>query len=491
MKNKSLKINFIMNTLLTLSSFLFPLITFPYVSRVLGPEGIGKVSFAQSVATYFSLFAQLGIPAYGIRICAQHRDDREELSRIVQELTIISLVMTAIVYAVLFFSVGAVERFYNEKTLILISSVSILFGSIGIEWMYEGLEQYTYITTRSLLFKVVSVILMLSLIHARGDYIVYGAISVFASSGAKLLNLINARKYINLKPCRGYDFRRHLKAVLVFFAMSCATTIYTNLDTVMLGFMTTDADVGYYNAAVKMKIILVAMVTSLGTVLLPRASYYIESNNLDKFSNIIEKSLKFVTMIAIPLTVYFIIFSKQGILFLSGSEYLEAVLPMRFIMPTVLLIGMSNITGIQILVPLGGEKYVLYSEMAGALTDIIANAILIPSMAAGGAALGTTIAEIVVLATQLCFIRKYYAEYIGIFKQIHVRSIALATIAGTVVSIWCMWAKLGAFAVLVVSALCFFIGYFGYLIIAKDDFIHELLINIKAKAERTVKNQKR
>lgn len=483
MKTNSLKLNFIMNALLTLSSFLFPMLTFPYVSRILGPEGIGKVSFAQSIITYFTLFAQLGIPSYGIRVCAQNRDNKEELSRIVQELTIISLVMTAIVYAVLFVSVELVDRFRNERLLILISSASILFGSIGIEWMYKGLEQYAYITTRSLLFKVISVLLMFALIHAKEDYLIYGAISIFASSASQLLNLINARKYIHLKPCGHWCFARHLKPIGVFMAMSCATTIYTNLDTVMLGFMTTDVDVGYYNAAVKIKIILVAVVTSLGTVLLPRASYYVKNNMADEFSRVVAKSFGFVASVSFPAAIYFGLFAKQGILFLSGNAFLPSVLTMQLIMPTIILIGLSNVTGIQILVPMNGERFVLYSEIAGAIVDVIVNAVLIPRMASSGAAIGTSVAELAVLIVQLYFIGKYYSDYMCLLRKIRIKNILFAVVVGAFASAWCIRLTFSAFYVLAISAICFSIGYFGCLLILKDSLMCEFLVNFKCKIE--------
>ncbi len=487
MKTNSLKFNFIMNALLTLSSFLFPMLTFPYVSRILGPEGIGKVSFSQSIITYFTLFAQLGIPSYGIRVCAQNRDNKEELSRIVQELTIISLVMTAIVYGALFVSVELVERFRNEKLLILISSASILFGALGVEWMYKGLEQYAYITMRSLLFKVISVLLMFALIHAKKDYLTYGAISVFAASASQFLNLINARKYIHLKPCGHYDFIRHLKPIGVFLAMSCATTIYTNLDTVMLGFMASDADVGYYNAAVKIKTILVAVVTSLGTVLLPRASYYVKNNMEDDFNRAIVKSLGFVAMISFPASIYFGLFAKQGILFLSGSAFLPSVFPMQLIMPTIVLIGLSNVTGIQILVPMDGERFVLYSEIVGAVVDIIVNSLLIPHMASGGAAIGTTIAEIAVLAVQIYFIGKHYPDYIRLLKGIHFKNILLASVVGTIASVWCTRLVLGAFCILIISAVSFAIGYLGCLLIIKDSLACDFLEIFRRKIKVGIK----
>lgn len=163
-----------------------------------------------------------------------------------------------------------------------------------MEWLYKALEQYTYITIRSVIFKFIALIAMFLLIHQQSDYIIYGAISIFASSASNIFNFFNVHKYISLRPVGEYNFKQHLKAVSVFFALSCAATIYVNLDTVMLGFMKTNVDVGYYNAAVKIKTILVSIVTSLGTVLLPRASYYVEHGLKEDFYRITKKAINFV-----------------------------------------------------------------------------------------------------------------------------------------------------------------------------------------------------
>ena len=161
-------------------------------------------------------------------------------------------------------------------------------------------------------------------------------------------------------------FRSHLKAVMVFFLMSVATTIYTNLDTVMLGFMKDDIEVGYYTAAVKVKTILVSFVTALSTVLLPRVSYYVEHSLQEEFIKVSRKALNFVVVAAVPVTIYFILYAQEAILLLSGKDFDNAVLPMQIIMPTVLFIGITNVLGIQILVPLGKEKLVFYSEIGRA-----------------------------------------------------------------------------------------------------------------------------
>ena len=471
MKQKSLKLNVIMNMILTMSSFIFPLITFPYVSRILLPEGTGKVSFATSLISYFSMFAQLGIPTYGIRACAKVRDNRKELTRTAQELLIINLIMSAISYVVLFLAIAFVPRLQSEKTLYVIVSFTIILTSIGMEWLYKALEQYTYITIRSVIFKFIALIAMFLLIHEKTDYVIYGGISILAGCASNIFNLINVHKFIDLKPVGNYDLRRHMLPVLTFFAMSCATTIYTNLDTVMLGFMKTDIDVGYYNAAVKIKTILISIVTSLGAVLLPRASYYIENGFIDEFKRITKKALSFVFLVASPLMLYFIFYAKEGIFFLSGNAYEGSVLPMQIIMPTLLLIGISNILGIQVLVPLGKEKTLLYAEIAGAIVDLLINFILIPRFASAGAAIGTLVAEIVVTSVCIWALKDDVAETL---KQIHYGRITFALILGTVASLWVKMLGLGSFLTLVISALLFFGVYGVYLLFRKEEMIVEI-----------------
>lgn len=470
--NKSLKMNFLMNVMLTMSSFIFPLITFPYISRILLPIGTGKVSFATSIITYFSMFAQLGIPTYGIRACAIVRDDRKKLSKVAQELLIINLVMCVLSYAVLAIAIFCVPKLREEKNLYVILSFTIILTSIGMEWLYKALEQYTYITMRSVFFKFVALVAMFILVHEQEDYVIYGGITIFAASASNILNLLNAHKYIDLTPIGNYDFKCHMKPILIFFAMSCATTIYTNLDTVMLGFMATDADVGYYNAAVKIKTILVSIVTSLGAVLLPRASYYVEHGLKTEFYRITKKAINFVILVATPLMLYFIFFAQEGIFFLSGNAYGGAVIPMRLIMPTLLLIGITNILGIQMIVPMGKEKIVLYSEIAGAAVDVIINAILIPRYVSAGAAIGTLVAEFVVFLVQFGVLKD---EVKDAFQSVHYIQIIIALILSCIGSFWVKYFLDGSFQVLVMSSIIFFGIYGTVLLIFREEMVMEIV----------------
>ena len=479
-KTKSVKLNMVMNALLSMSSFIFPLITFPYVSRILLPVGTGRVAFA-AVVTYFAMFAQLGIPTYGIRLCAKVRDNKEELTRAVHELLFINLFMSAIVYAVFFIALAVVPKFREEHTLLLIIGATILLNALGVEWLYKALEQYTYITVRSLIFKVVALISTFMLVRDPEDCLQYGFLTILATSASNVLNFINLRKYIYLKPIGGYHIRRHIKMILVFFSMSVATTIYTNLDNVMLGFMKDKVEVGYYSAAVKIKSIMVSVVTSASTVLLPRASYYVDKGMMDEFSRILKKTMHFIFLVAIPFSIYFMIYAKEGIFFLSGKAYAGAIIPMQIIMPTLTLIGISNVTGIQMMVPLGREKQVLYSEIAGAIVDLVLNTIFIPIYGAAGAALGTLVAEAVVLGWQCVAIRDLK---MGIFQKLPYGKILIAVGLGSAASFWVKLLGVGIFPTLVISAVCFFGVYGIVMTVLKDALILELGRQLAGKLRR-------
>ena len=481
MKKKSLKINFIMNLILSMSVFIFPLITFPYVSRILKPEGMGKVSFATSLVTYFNMIAQLGIPVYGIRACAKVRDDKEKLTRTVQELFFINLCMCVVAYILFLIAITFVPRLQGEKALYIIVSTTILLNAIGMEWLYKALEQYTYITIRSIVFKFLALVLMFMLVQKKEDYIIYGALTILAASASNIFNFCNLHKYISMRPVGKYYPQKHIKSVIIFFAMTCASTIYTNLDTVILGFMKTNQDVGYYNAAVKIKIILVNLITSLGAVLLPRSSYYVEHNLLDEFKRISTKALNFVFIIAIPTMVYFVIFAKQSIYFLSGKEYFQSIQPMQILMPTILFIGITNILGIQMLIPLGHEKIVLCAEIAGAVIDLVMNAILIPKFASSGAAIGTVLAEMIVFIVEFTYLKNIVIDS---FKKVQYTKILIATLIGSIASILILKLEIGNFATLVMSAIVFFGIYGCILLFGKEPLVCEIVGQFVDKIRR-------
>lgn len=481
MRIHSIKFNFIMNFIMTASSIIFPLITFPYVSRVLLPVGNGKIAFVSSVTTYFTLFASLGIPTYGIRVCAGVRDDKDRLSKTVQEILFINLATTLIACSIYIVSIFWIPEFYDEKELFIIQIFGMVMNVFAMNWLFSALEQYSYITICNLAVKTVSLILMFLLVRESEDYVLYGGIIIFASSASYLFNFIYARRFIIWKKSGAYEFRKHLKPILVFFAMSAAINVYTNLDVIMLQFMKGNAEVGYYNTAVKVKSILVTLITSLGTVLLPRLSYYIKVNKKNAFYKTIEKAVNFVILFGLPLMLYFMMFARESILLLAGNEYNDSVLPMMILMPTILLIGLSNITGIQVLTPQNEERKVLYSILCGAGIDFILNIILIPQYASSGAAFATVAAEFAVLVVQCIFLR----DMIGtVVKEVSIRKITVALVSACVAG-WSVKNYLDAhvFLILVVSACIFFGVYGGMLLGMKEKFLWESLksvLNLKS-----------
>ncbi|WP_419579984.1 flippase [Streptococcus suis] len=481
-KVSSVKLNFIMNFILTISNFIFPLITFPYVSRVLQAEGVGTINFATSIITYFSMIGMLGIPTYGIRACAKVRDDKEKLDKTVFEIMLLNSLVMGLSLILLFISVISIEKLASEKVLYLVLSSTLVFNVLGVDWLYRSLERYTYITIRSILFKLLSVILMFLFVRTSDDYVIYGAITVVAAVGSNLLNFINLRKIISLRPINELNIFQHLKPTLTFFLLTVSTTIYLNVDTTMLGFIKGSEEVGYYSAAVKVKQILVSVVTSLGAVLLPRLSYYYEQGKMEEFERLTQKALNFVFIISLPMVAYFILVSKQAILFLSGESFLPAVLPMQLIMPTVLFIGLSNLMGIQILVPTNREKLVVYSTIVGAVVDIIVNVFAIPALGASGAAIAGTIAECSVTIVQFFFLKEFI---LPIFKKIHFVKISLSLVLATLLTITLLTViQLNVFWTLAVSASLFFVVYGISLFLQREEFVVEIWNLILSKVKK-------
>ena len=443
----------IMNALLTLSSVIFPVITLPYVTRVLGAEGVGKVYFASSVIAGLAMFAELGIPVYGIRACARVRDDRQELSRTVREILMINLMTCAAAYTVLVIMLAAVPRLAEERTLLLIMSSTMLLNCIGEEWVFKALEKFTYITVRSISFKIIALAAMFVMVKGPDDYVVYGCITLFAVSASNILNFCTLHRYADLRPAGRHDLSRHLPGMLMLFALAAATTVYTNLDLAILDFIRGDAEAGMYGVAVRVKLVIVSLVTSVSAVLLPRNSYYYEKDNKEGFFRLLNVTLKIVIAVSAPAAVYFMIFARESIMVLAGQGFEGAVLPMIIIMPSVIFIGISNIIGIQMLVPAGRENIVVRAALIGAAADLVLNLILIPHYGAAGAAASTLAAEICVTGCMLYEVRGNFRE---LFEKIPAGSILTALAVSSAAAAGVKAALSGAFVTICASAVCFF-----------------------------------
>ena len=410
----SIKYNFLMNVILKASTILFPMITFPYVTRVLGAEAYGRVGFATSVVSYFALLASLGIPSYAVRLCAKNREDEALLGKTVKEILTINLYTLAFTYAIFLVIISLVPKFREERVLLLICSSTIILQTIGVEWFYQSIEQYDYITFRNIIMKVISIIALFLAVHNQNDYIPYAIVSVMGSVGSNILNFLRLPSLVDIKRKYTLEIKKHIRPIIVLFFYYAATSIYTNLDVLMLGFLTNNEIVGFYNASVKMKNLMVSIIGALGAVALPRASYYLGKGEKDKFFQLIDSSMSFVLFLSIPLAAFSSIEAKPIILLLAGNGFENASLSMSIITPSIIFIGIGTITAWQILIPMGREKETLYSAIIGAIVDFIINLVLIPQYGAAGASTGTLLAEISVICTQVFFLRDIIPKIIDI-----------------------------------------------------------------------------
>lgn len=489
MKTKSIKTNAVLNIIYTISNIIFPMITFPYVSRILLADGMGKVSFFTAVANYAVMLASLGISTYGIRATANARDDKQELSKVTVELLVINLIATIIVIGTIIVSIPYVAKFQDDKLLLLINCCLIFCSSFSLNWLYSGLEQYSYITKRSITFKLISLMLVFLFVHTKADYNKYAAITVFSTSSSYIINLWYAKNFISLKKIKGINLIRHFKPMMLLFASILAVNIYTNLDTVMLGFISGDREVGLYTIAVKIKWLLLSMVNAISAVLLPRLSYYLSEKRIEEYHKILKKSFSVILMISIPLTIFFIFEAKDSVIILGGKDYIDATLCMQIIMPILLISGFSNITGNQILIPMGKDSCFMKAVIMGAIVDLVLNTLLMPKFAAVGAAIATLLAECVQMSIQLKFSFKYVKKNFDIqsIRKILTATVITCIILGLekrIIHFDNFSIVTGAIVNIGMYGVTYFGAYWGLLILMKEKNCREITIDTLAKIKR-------
>lgn len=405
----SVKTNFALNLINTLSGLFFPLITFPYASRILLADGIGQIQFFQGIINYVGLCTALGIPIYAIREIARVRKDKVLCSKTTVEILLLHSLLTLVGYIIVFILIFTVTKIQADIPLFLLLSAHLFFSAIGALWFYQGIEDFKYITIRAVLVRLFSLICLFVFIKNKSDLFYYAAITITAEVGSNLFNFIRLRKFINLRELHFKELRpeKHLKPALKIFAMNLVISIYVNLDSVMLGFMKNEATVGYYAASTRIVKSILGVVQSLGTVLLPRFTNLISDNRMDEFRLLADKAINFTLAISLPLTVGLIFMAPPLIHLFCGNGFEPAILTMQIIAPIILFISISGIMGWQVLFPLDKEKLVIYATSVGAIINFILNMILIPFYSQYGAAIATSIAECFVMIIAVLFARRY------------------------------------------------------------------------------------
>lgn len=469
--------NIVMGFLLKVSQVLFPLITFPYVSRVLLAEGVGRVNFAQSTLSLLSTLAMLGIPIYGIKACAKVRDDKVRLATTVKELLVINSFSMVVSYILLVVCILFIDKIRTDLILFAVMSMTIAFTVFGVEWFYQAIEQYDYITIRSIIVKALSVILMFIIVQDAGDVVQYGFIVVLGTVGSNILNIIRLHRFVSLKSAEKMNLRHHLKPILTLFAFSATTTFYTSLNTVMLGLLKSDAEVGFFSAADKIKGLGTQIVTVASSVLLPRSAYLLEQGRKDEFYSLIKSSLQFSLVISCPMIALCILNAYQLIMILSGSGFMPAIPVMQIEIIATMFIGMTNVIGVQLFIPMDREKYVFHSTLCGAIAGIILNSLLIPTLGASGAAISTVSAEATVIIVQLILLCKLRIKVIVPSDLIKVLA---STALASIVAFFASRSLTGIISSLFVSCISFGVVYLGLLLLTREK---ALMLVIKGRME--------
>ncbi len=396
MKQKSLKKNAFFNLLKAFMSIIFPIISFPYASRVLLPEGIGCVNFANSTVEYFTMLAKLGIATYAAREAARVRDNKYELSKLAREILSINFVSTAIAYLLFFAAIFFIPKYADYRVLLIICSTKILFITIGMDWLYTAEEEFGYITLRHTFFQVVSLILLFTFVKTKDDYLIYAGIGVLSNVGANVFNLIYSRKFINVFTKTPLAIKRHLKPLFTFFGTSFASKINDIIDTLMLGFLLTNAAVGFYVAAVKLSSMVKDLITSVISSFMPRSSYYLENNKIEEYNKIINRIFDLSFFFSIPATLGLIFLCEPLIRIFSGENYLPAAPTMKLLALTIIFLSFNSFVSNVILIPIKKEKFMLYAQLAALTVNVTLNYFFIKKWGVFGAGLATLLVELTI-----------------------------------------------------------------------------------------------
>lgn len=470
--------NLILNGTRIFINLIFPLLTFPYLSHRLKPLGLGTIEFANSIINYLILFCSLGIPLYGLREIAFSRDSKIKTTNIFCELIIINLLMVVFGY-ITFFSYLYLTKNQNININVLkILSINIFFSVIGVEWFFQGIEEYSYITKRSIIFKIIALILIFIFVKQESDYIKYAYILVFGVSGSNLLNIIKVREFIDFKnmTIKNLQIKRHIKAIFKIFLMSIAGSIYLNLDSIMIGYMDGPIEVGMYTAATKMNRVVVGIIIGIISCLTPTISNLLENNQKEEYSRTVNYSLNLIGILVFPSLVGFYFCAEDILVLFSGLEYLPALKALKIMIPIILLVSLNNFIGLQILYPNKKENIVLKAIATGAIINLIINYILIPKYSYTGAAIATVIAELIILII-LILLGKNYIKFIYYNKNIK-KYIISSIIMGVILYFFKYYISLSW--KIIFGAII----YLVVLILLKEELIAKIILNIKKKYKK-------
>lgn len=395
--------NTLLSILISLFRYAYPAVSFVYVARILHPSGLGRVNYASALTSCFAMITGLGMSLYGLRAVAARR--QSGLASLASELFLLRGLFGMFAWAL--FLVFLVIGRETDRALLFIYGFSIPGAIPECEWLYKGNEDYVTLSLISVGSRVLGLAALLLFVRSASDVYAYAWIAVAMGLGAHTAEMIVAQRRWGLNVFRnsaavlaagrlGAVLREHLPSLLLFFMMSCAVTVYSQTDTIMLKLFKGDEAVGLYACAAKVKHMMPVITGALFAAAMPSSVELWRHNRKEVFLDLSHRSFHVVLTILTPLALYFFVFAEPCVRLLGGAEYRSAALPMRVLMLAVVSIGLSNIAGGQILISMGQERRLFRAEVIGALCNILMNILLIPAFSVTGAAIATALSETLV-----------------------------------------------------------------------------------------------
>ena len=394
MSQTSIKKNFAYKSILTISTYIMGFIVFPYISRVFGVDRLGLVNFAENTINYFLLFASMGIAVLGVREIAAVKDDYNARNRVFSNVLGVNLLFTLATLIIYFVLIALVPKLNQSSELFYIGSAKILFTTFLIEWFYTGIENFKYITIRSIIIKLLYVLLVFLLVREKEDYIIYFALTIGTVVLNACVNMLYARRYIRIVPSELFNLK-YLKNNVTLGIYSIMTSMYLTFNVMYLGFVTNNTQVGYYTTAFKLYAVILGFFSAFTHVMLPRMSALLAEDNKERFQELANRSFSTMVLFCIPLILCSIVAAPQIIYVLSGAGYEGAILPMRIIMPAILCVGIAQVLAVQILMPMKKDKVLLNTSIFVSIMSVVLNFIIIDKLQSVGSAIVMLSAEIV------------------------------------------------------------------------------------------------
>lgn len=477
---RSVRTNYLYNLIYQITAILLPLITMPYVSRVLGPQGVGTNSLTNANTQYFMLLGTLGITMYATKKIATVRENRRKLRQTFWEIFSIKFIGCMISYIIFVLVLGirsSLGLYYMLQGFFILSS------AIDISWYFVGIEDFKNASIRSFLVKIISVFLIFIFVKDSNDlwqYILINSLTMFI--GQFVMWIYVDKSTFSFKSLDKLKLRRHITPILVLFIPQVATQIYTVLDKTMLGVFSPTVEVGYYDQSQKIVRILLTILTSLGTVMMPRIASLISKNQHDIVKNTLKKSFTIISFLAIPIAFGIMGVSDRFIPMFFGYEYLSVIPLLKISSILVIIIGVGNVFGTQYMIAVGKNKEYTISVCVGAAVNFILNLILIPKFSALGAVIATVSAEFSIALIQLWYSRE-------IVDISWIKETYKYWISGIVMLIIVSFLGEGTYRNIFILARQIIIGsivYFGILILLKDNIIKNFFNLLKSKLKKTI-----